>query len=110
KKILGRVAGLKGSKLEVKALFVTCLEPHLGDLIEAVEEAGVDVIDVVASPIAASFVTLSKPQKMTGCVLANIGAETLSIVVFEDNIPVSLEVFPIGGANITNDIALGLKI
>lgn len=110
KQVMGRVLGLKGLKLEAKILFVTCIEPHINDLIEAVEEAGVDVIDVVASPIAASFVTLSKPQKMAGCVLANIGAETLSIVVFENNIPISLEVFPIGGADITNDIALGLKI
>jgi cell division protein FtsA len=110
KPVLGKVHKMRGVKIEVKALFITCIEPHLNDLIEAVEEAGVDVIDVVASPIAASFVTLTKPQKMSGCVLANIGAETLSIVVFENNIPISLEVFPIGGADITNDIALGLKV
>ncbi len=107
---LGRVLGTRGVKLEVKALFISCIEPHLDDLIEAIEESGVEVIDVVASPIAASFVTLSKSQKIAGCVLANIGAETCSIVVFENNIPVSLEVFPIGGSDITNDIALGLKI
>lgn len=110
KPVLGRVLGMKGVKIEVKVIFITCLEPHLNDLLEAVEDAGIDVIDVVASPIAASFVTLSKPQKMAGCVLCNIGAETLSIVVFENNTPISLEVFPIGGSDITNDIALGLKI
>lgn len=110
KPVLGRVLGLKGIKLEVKVLFVTCLDPHITDLIDAVEEAGIDVIDVVASPIAASFVTLSKPQKMAGCVLCNVGSETLSIVVFDNNIPISLEVFPIGGSDITNDIALGLKV
>ena len=110
KPVLGRVLGMKGVKLETKALFVSCIEPHLDDLVEAVEEAGIEVIDVVASPIAASFVTLTKSQKIAGCVLANIGAETVSIVVFENNIPVSLEVFPIGGSDITNDIALGLKI
>ena len=42
--------------------------------------------------------------------MADIGAETLSIVVFENNNLISLEVFPIGGNDITNDIALGLKI
>lgn len=110
KPVLGRVLGMKGVKLEAKTLFVSCIEPHLDDLVLAVEEAGVDVIDVVASPIAASFVTLSKSQKIAGCVLANIGAETVSIVVFENNIPISLEVFPIGGSDITNDIALGLKV
>ncbi|MFA6270101.1 MAG: cell division protein FtsA [Candidatus Paceibacterota bacterium] len=107
---LGRVVGLKGIELESKALFVSCIESHLDDLVEAVEATGVIVIDVVASPIAASFVTLTKSQKIAGCVLANIGAETVSIVVFENSIPISLEVFPIGGSDITNDIALGLKI
>jgi cell division protein FtsA len=110
KQSFGRILGLKGVKLEVKVLFVTCIESHLEDLVEAVEDVGIEVVDVVASPIAASFITLSKSQKIAGCVLANIGAETVSIVVFENNIPVSLEVFPIGGSDITHDIALGLKI
>ncbi|MBI2096433.1 MAG: cell division protein FtsA [Candidatus Taylorbacteria bacterium] len=110
KAVLGRVVGMKGTRLEVKALFISCLEQHLNDLIGVVEEAGVDVIDVAASPLAASFVTLSKTQKMAGCVLANIGSETTSIVVFENNLPISLEVFPIGSTDITNDIALGFKI
>jgi len=110
KNVLGRTLGLKGVKLETKVLFISCIEPHLDDLVDAIEEAGVEVIDVVASPIAASFLTLSKSQKIAGCVLANIGAETVSIVVFDNNIPISLEVFPIGGNDITNDIALGLKI
>ena len=101
---------MKGTKLEIKMLFITYLEPHLNDLLQAVDETGIDVIDVMASPIAASFVTLSKQQKVAGCVLANIGSETMSIAVFENNIPVSLEIFPIGGTDITNDIALGLKI
>jgi len=87
-----------------------CLENHLNDLIEAVEDAGIQVADVVASPIAGSFVSLTKTQKIAGCVLANIGAETVSIVVYENGIPISLEVFPIGSTDITNDIALGLKV
>lgn len=110
KQIYGRPSGMKGLKLEARCLIVTCLDQHLNDLIRAVEEAGVEVIDACAAPIAASFVALTKAQRMAGCILANIGAETLSIVVYEDNIPISLEVFPIGSTNITNDIALGLKI
>ncbi len=101
---------MKGTKLEVKMLFIICLDPHLNDLLEKIDEAGIDVIDCLAAPIASSFVILTKQQKMAGCVLANIGSETISIVVFENNIPISLEVFPIGSTDITNDIALGLKI
>lgn len=107
---LGRPEGMKGNKLELKMLFITCLDRHVSDLVQAVNEAGIEVEDVVAAPIAAGFVTLSKTQKIAGVVLANIGAETVSIAVFENNIPTSLEVFPIGSTDITNDIALGLKV
>lgn len=110
KAALGKPEGMKANRLEVRTLFVTSLEHHLHDLIQAAEEAGVEVEDVMASPIAASLVTLNKSQKIAGCVLANIGAETVSIAVFENDVPISLEVFPIGSADITNDIALGLKV
>ena len=109
-KVLGKPQGMRGSKIELDVLFVTCLEQHLNDLISSVEDAGIVVEDVMASPLAGSFVTLSRAQKVAGSVLANIGAETVSIVVFENNMPVSLKVFSIGGTDITNDIALGLKI
>ena len=108
--VLGRPQGMKGSKLVLEALFVTTLEQHLQDLIAVIEDLGISVVDVMASPLAGSFVTLSKAQKMSGCILANIGAETVSIVVYENNIPISVKVFPIGSTDITNDIALGLKI
>ncbi len=108
--VLGRPQGLKATKLEVRTLFITCLEQHLTDLIQVVGDAGVEVEDVIAAPIAASLVCLSKTQKIAGCVLATIGAETVSIAVFENNIPISLEVFPIGSVDITHDIALGLKV
>ncbi|MCX6718792.1 MAG: cell division protein FtsA [Candidatus Taylorbacteria bacterium] len=107
---LSKPEGLTGNKIELKTLFITCLDHHVADLIQGVNEAGIEVEDIMAAPIAAGFVTISKSQKMAGCVLANIGAETVSIAVFENNIPTSLEVFPIGSTDITNDIALGLKI
>ncbi|HYC83124.1 MAG TPA: cell division FtsA domain-containing protein, partial [Candidatus Paceibacterota bacterium] len=110
KKVLGRPEGMKGVKLEARALFVTCSNQHLKDFIQAVEQAGYAVEDVIASPLAASFVTTTRVQKAAGCVLTNIGSQTTSIIVFEENIPISLQVFPVGSTDITNDIALGLKI
>lgn len=110
-RVLGRSPiGMKGMRLAVETLFITALERHVTDLVEAVEQAGVEVEDVVAAPVAASFVALTKMQKRVGCVLANIGSETLSIVVFEDAAPISIKVFPVGANDITNDIALGLRI
>jgi cell division protein FtsA len=110
KKILGRPTGMKGNKLEARVMFITCLKQHVDDLLQIIGEAGISVEDVVASPIAASLVTLTKLQKTAGCILANIGSHTTSIAVFEDNIPISIQVFPIGSMDITNDIALGFRI
>lgn len=108
--VLGRPQGMKGTKLSVETLFVTCLEQHVNDLIDAVERANIGVLDTMASPLAGSIVTLSNAEKKAGCVLANIGAETVSIVVFDNGTPVSVKVFRIGSLDITKDIALGLRI
>lgn len=103
-------SGMHGVKLEVKTLFVTCLSQHLDDLLSAAGEAGIEVADVIPSPVAASSLALTDRQKTVGVMLVNIGAETVSIAVFENNALIGLTVFPIGSTDITNDIALGFRI
>jgi cell division protein FtsA len=110
KKVSGRPQGLKGLRLEARVLYITCQAHHLSDLMLAFEEIDLEIVDVMAAPMAASLVTLGKTQKIAGCILANIGSETTSIIVYENNVPVSLETFQIGSNDITNDIALGLKV
>jgi cell division protein FtsA len=108
--VLGRPQGMRGSKLSVETLFVTVIEQHVEDLVEAVEAADIAVGDVMASPLAGSIVSVTNAEKRAGCVLANIGSETVSIVVFENGNPISVKVFRIGSSDITKDIALGLRI
>ena len=110
KEVLGQPEGMSGTKLEVKTLFVTCLSQHLDDLLAVISEAGIETIDVIASPIAGSNIALSKKQKIVGSALVNIGAETVSISVFENGSLISLHAFSIGSSDITNDLALGFKI
>lgn len=110
KEVHGHPAGMKGLKLEVKALIISCLEQHLDNLVRAVEEADIAFLDATAAPLAASYVALGKPERMAGCILVNLGAETTSVVVSESGIPISLEVFPVGSTDITNDIAIALQI
>ncbi len=110
KEVLGRPEGQRGLKLEVRTLFVTVSSQHLDDLLGAIAEAGVEPINEIASPIAAAEIALGEKQKMVGCALVNIGAETVSMAVFEDGMPIYVHAFNIGSTDITNDIALGLKI
>lgn len=109
-KSLGEPVGLRGTRLTADYLFITCLTQHADILTATAEHANIEVIDRMASPLAGSYVTLTKDQKMKGCVLANIGAETVSIVVYDENTPISVKVFPIGSTNITDDLALGFKV
>lgn len=110
KEVLGRLEGMRGTKLEARALFVTYSKVHLEDLLGAVAEAGVETIDVVASPVAISTVALSEKQKIVGVALVDIGEQRTSLSVFENGLLVSTYTFSIGSGDITNDIALGFKI
>lgn len=102
--------GLKGEHLEAEVLFVTSLLKPLNEAISAVEEAGVAIDDVVPAPLATARALLASRQREAGALVMDIGAETLNLAVFEENLPYSLAVFPFGGAHITNDIALGFQV
>jgi len=106
----GEPHGMRGTRLEVDYLFITSLSMHESSLTLACEAADIDIVDRMASPLAGSYVTLTKDQKMKGCVLANIGAETVSIVVYDEGIPLSVRVFPLGSSKVTDDLALAFKI
>jgi cell division protein FtsA len=108
--VYGKPQGLQGTKLAADTLLVTMLSQHHDDIVEAVEGAGVEVEGLMAAPLAASIVTLTQSQKTAGVVLANIGAETLSLIVFDNDTPVSIKVFPTGSSTITNALALSFQI
>lgn len=108
--VMGNPIGMYGKQLEVRIIFVTVSEQHFNDLVQTVTSTGVDIINVVAAPIAESVALLSHKQKTVGCALITLGHETTSLIVFDNTIPVSLQVFPIGSSDITNDLALGLQV
>lgn len=110
KRVLGRPLGMKGIKLDTTVLFIAYLKQHLDDIVGVINSIGIDVVDIVPNPLATSFATLTEKQKTAGCLLLDIGAETVTLTVFEDNAIISLHTFNLGGSNITNDIALGLKV
>jgi cell division protein FtsA len=110
KDVHGRPEGMHGIKLEVKTLFVTCLKQNIEDLITALALADIAPEDIVPAPMAASVILLSNKQRAVGGALIDIGAETVSIAVFENNLLISLQVFSIGSMDITKDVALGFKI
>lgn len=110
KDVHGRPEGMKGVKLEVKTLFITCLKQNIEDLITSFGLASIEVTDVIASPLSSANLLLSNKQKMAGCALLDIGSETVGMAVFENGLLISMQVFSIGSMDITKDIALGFRI
>ncbi len=100
---------LTGVRLEAKVLLLCVFSPYFIKLTQAVLGAKLQINDVVPSPLAAANSVLTPQQKELGVALIDIGAATTSLAVFEEGELLHLAVFPIGSANITNDIAIGLK-
>lgn len=100
---------LQGVRLETEILALGGFSPYLKNTKEAVLDADLEILDMIPSPIAAARAVLSEKQKELGVLLLDIGAGTTGISVFEEGNLLHLAILPIGSANITNDIAIGLK-
>jgi cell division protein FtsA len=103
--------GLHGRRLELKALLTCIFSPVRENLCKAFDIAGFDLNEnnIIPSPLASAEACLSFEQKELGVILIDIGAETTSLAVFEDGNLIHCHVIPLGSANITNDIAIGLR-
>lgn len=101
--------GMTGIRLEVEAHIVTGHIQHVKNIEKCVDQAGVDIDDIVPATIAAPEAVLTKRQKELGVVVIDIGAGCTSLAVFEEGTILFSVSLPIGGESVTNDIAIGLR-
>lgn len=101
--------GLQGVRLEAEVLALGGFTPYLKNLSQAVVNAELEILDMIPSPIAAARAVLTEKSKELGVALVEIGAGTTNLTVFEEGDLIHFAVLPMGSANITNDIAIGLK-
>ena len=66
--------------------------------------AGIEVAEMPITVLRLADVMLTEPEKRTGCLFVDMGAETTSVAIFKNNMLRHLAVIPLGGANITQDI------
>jgi len=102
--------GMTGTRLEVDAHVVSVLTPNLLNLQKAVESAKVLPHSIVVAGVAAAKAVLTEQQIENGVALIDIGGATTNVAVYEEGDLQFTAVIPIGGINITNDLAIGLKI
>lgn len=102
--------GMKGVRLEVDAHVVTASTQAINALEEATELSGFRVNNRLLSSVAASDLILSREQKETGVAVVDFGANTINVAVYEEQDLQFVSSIPVGSANITNDLAIGLQI
>ncbi len=101
--------GMQGIRLEVDAHIVTAATPNLRNLSQALEKAEVAPSNYTVSGLAAAEAVLSRQQKEAGTLVLDIGAGTTNLIVIEDGEVQHVAIIPVGGINLTNDLAIGLK-
>ncbi len=101
--------GMTGIRLEVECHIVTGFEPTIKNLEKCVLQSGVDIDDIIPGCLAPAEAVLSKRQKELGTVVVDIGCGGTSISVFEDGATIHTAMIPVGGENVTNDIAIGIR-
>lgn len=101
--------GMTGIRLEVETIIIHGALPFLKNLNKAITQAGLEVDQLVLSPLAAAQSVLNKRQKELGVALIDLGAGTTSLAVYEENNLIHTAIVPIGSMHITNDIAIGLR-
>ena len=103
-------AGMSGVRLEVETHIVTGSATAMRNLAKCVSEVGADVQNLVSAGLASAEATLTETEKELGVVLVDIGGGVTDVVVFIEGSPFYTTVLPIGAKNVTNDLAIGLRL
>lgn len=102
--------GMTGVRLEVDAYVITALAPHVKNLEKACEMTETGINNIMLAGLGAARAVLSDQQMENGVLLVDMGSSTTNIVVFDEGDLIHVAVLPVGGNNITNDLAIGLKV
>lgn len=101
--------GMCGVRLEAKVHITTTLVSSAQNIVKCANRCGLEVADIVLEPLASAEAVVEDDEKELGVALIDIGGGTTDIVLFVDGAIVHSAVLPLGGFQVTNDIAVGLR-
>ena len=97
--------GIQCTRLEANLLNILWKKSFYRNLNKCFDNAGIAIAEMYLAPLALADSVLTDAEKRVGCVLVDLGAETTTVSVYYRNILRHLAVIPLGGNNITIDIA-----
>jgi len=101
--------GMSGVRLEAEVHIITGAASACRNIIRAAERAGVHVEELVLEPLASANAVLLPEERDMGVALLDIGGGTTDVAVFFEGAIRHTAVIGLGGANVTNDLAIGLR-
>ena len=101
--------GMSGVRLEAEVHIITGAVTSAKNICRSIQRAGLKVYDLVLEPLASSHAVLAADERDLGVVLLDIGGGTTDVAVFFEGSIRHTAIIPFGGANVTNDIAIGLR-
>jgi cell division protein FtsA len=100
--------GMMATRLEVRVHMVTAGSSATQNVVSAVNRAGVHVDDTVFEPLACADSVLRSDERELGVCLADLGAGSTELIVFQDSAVTHTGVIPIGGDHFTSDLSVGM--
>ena len=101
--------GMAGVRLEAKVHIVTGAVTSAQNIIRCAHSAGLDVCDIVLESLASSEAVLTAEERDLGVALIDFGGGTTDLAIFSQDSIKHTAVLALGGTNLTNDIAIGLR-
>jgi cell division protein FtsA len=101
--------GMVGVRLETEVHIVTGAVTSAQNIYRSVKKAGLEVLDLVLQPLASSYALLTPDEEELGVALVDLGGGTTDFAIFYDGSIRHTGVVGLGGKNVTNDIAIGLR-
>ncbi len=101
--------GMSGVRLEVRVHIVTGAVTSAQNIVRSCHRSGLDVADIVLESLASSKSVLTEEEREIGVALVDLGGGTTDIAVFANDSIKHTGVLALGGTNLTNDIAFGLR-
>ena len=101
--------GMVGSRLEADVHVVTVPVATTQNLLNCVNRAGIEVLEMILEPLAVGAAVLTQDEKELGVVLADIGSGTTEVAVWRQGALAHTSVLPVGGDHFTNDLGVVLK-
>ncbi len=101
--------GMAGVRLEAKIHIVTGAVTSAHNIVKCANRAGLDVCDIVLESLASGEAVLTGEEKQLGTALIDLGGGTSDLAIFSAKNIRHTFVLALGGDNLTNDIAIGLR-